>query len=553
MDVLPLARRRPRPRRAPLHVLLVALLGGIVAACGGGDSTPPAAPSGGVGKVVADGPSPTSVQVGAASSDLGFRPGKDGFSFANYGNEDSPQNVSAAEMRNIFGDVVCANTQNGCELAPPAQAWMDSVNKEMAGGHCYGFSVTALLFFKKALDPSTYGSGSPSQLQVGGNGALQRRIAESMSLQFLPTSQQAILTGTPKEMLAKLADSLKPDSTTTYTIGITRRGGGGGHAVTPFALEARPDGHTAILIYDNNWPNTVREIDVDPNADTFHYQAAPNPSEPQSIYEGDATTKSLFLLPTPTGTQPCPFCGQAPQSARTGSTGALLAADITTAEQIMVYADGTEAAKVSVSSGAGEQTAQPSVYAAHDYLDGGGASYVVPGGQAYTITLDGGGMHGDATENVDLFGAGSDVTVDSITVRAGKKVTIDVSADRSTMTYHADDNDTTPEFGLGLDGAGKDGAIFLAPQNLQAGDSVTLELNPQSFAIDHGKLGHGIDYAVTVVTEDSSGEATFKDKTVHLGAGVRGVVDWSADTPEHPSSTLTMTFPGGSETLTNGG
>jgi hypothetical protein len=457
-------------------------------------------------------------------------------------------------MRHIFGDAVCASTQNGCNLTPPAQAWMDAANKEMGGGHCYGFSVTALLFFKKVLDPASYGDASPNRLQVGGNAQLQRRIAESMSLQFLPSMQQAIVTGTPKEMLSTLADSLKPDSQKTFTIGITRRGGAGGHAVTPFAVESRPDGHTAILIYDNNWPNTVREIDVDPAADTWRYQAAPNPNEAQAIYEGDATTRSLFLLPTPPqGVQPCPFCGQAPaQSARGGN--AVLAADVAGgSEQVWVYADGAEAATVTVSSNGSVQAGQPSVYEAHDYLDGGGSAYVLAAGQAYTLTLDGTGMKGPATENVDLFGSGTDITVDSITVRPGKKVTIEVSADRSTMTYHADDGDTTPEFGLGLDGASKDGAIFLAPSGLQAGDTVSLQLTQSAFAVDHGKLSHGLDYAVTVVTEDSTGEATFKDRTVHLGAGLRGVVDWSADTPQHPASSLTMTWPGGSETLSNGG
>jgi hypothetical protein len=188
-----------RLRRRGVAVLAGTVLAIVVAGCGG--ST--AGPSGGrLGDVVPDGPSPTSVDIANASADDGFRPSADGFSFANYGNEDTPQNLSATEVRDIFGDGVCANMSNGCELTPPAQAWMDSVNREMSGGHCFGFSVAALLFFKHTIEPSAYGASTANQLQIAGNTSLQSRIAESMAMQFLPAVQNAVVTGTPNDILA---------------------------------------------------------------------------------------------------------------------------------------------------------------------------------------------------------------------------------------------------------------------------------------------------------------------------------------------------------------
>ena len=62
----------------------------------------------------------------------------------------------------------------------------------------------------------------------------------------------------------------------TYTIGVYKPDGSDGHAVTPFALEDQPDGRTAILVYDNNYPKEVRRVMVDSQANTWSYEAAVN-------------------------------------------------------------------------------------------------------------------------------------------------------------------------------------------------------------------------------------------------------------------------------------
>lgn len=41
-------------------------------------------------------------------ADLGFRPATNGFSFENYGKDDSIKNLSSIEMQRMFGNKVCA-------------------------------------------------------------------------------------------------------------------------------------------------------------------------------------------------------------------------------------------------------------------------------------------------------------------------------------------------------------------------------------------------------------------------------------------------------------
>jgi hypothetical protein len=43
-------------------------------------------------------------------------------------------------------------------LIPEARAWLDSTNKAMAGGHCFGLSVLAELLWLKQVNASTLGA-----------------------------------------------------------------------------------------------------------------------------------------------------------------------------------------------------------------------------------------------------------------------------------------------------------------------------------------------------------------------------------------------------------
>src|ERR1041385_1086825 len=85
---------------------------------------------------------------GTYVADLGFRPASAGFSFENYGDEISVTNLTADDLRRLFGDEVCDRFNNGkCILSPSAKEWMSDVNKGMAGGHCEGLAALSLLMY----------------------------------------------------------------------------------------------------------------------------------------------------------------------------------------------------------------------------------------------------------------------------------------------------------------------------------------------------------------------------------------------------------------------
>jgi hypothetical protein len=250
---------------------------------------------------------------GTIVAESGFRPDTNGYSFPNYGNEGGPQNLSAASMLKLFGAGVCAGAVEGdtCTLSPPADAWREAQNKGMGGGHCEGFAITSSFFYAGVGDPSTptpLGADTVPGLS-GTSPAVQENIARAFVLQFLPALSTTKVNGSPAGVLAALGAGLA--SREPMVLGVYQRGFKGGHAITPLAIEDRGGGNFAVLVYDNNFPNTIREVGIDLNANTWNYVASTNPSEAAALYEGDADSKTLEVeyARNGLGIQPCPFCG----------------------------------------------------------------------------------------------------------------------------------------------------------------------------------------------------------------------------------------------------
>lgn len=250
-------------------------------------------PSGGAG------PGTSYMPTGPLVADLGFRPEVNGFGFENYGTSEN-KNLTAVEVKRLFGDQVCTNPGAGeCNLTPPAQQWMEGANNGMNGGHCYGFPVASLRMFNGDLKPDQFGMDKTTALPLAGNESLQKEIALSFVYQTFDSVRAAAISGTPIGVLDKLIEVLKAGqaSKESYTIGFFNAQGGGGHAVTPFAVEDKGDGAMAVLIYDNNYPTSTKAISFDRKANSWSYEASTNPTEASSKYTGDANTKSLFLFP----------------------------------------------------------------------------------------------------------------------------------------------------------------------------------------------------------------------------------------------------------------
>ncbi|MCZ7671246.1 MAG: hypothetical protein M5U34_30985 [Chloroflexi bacterium] len=52
----------------------------------------------------------------------------------------------------------------------------------------------------------------------------------------------------------------------------------GGHAITPYAVEDQGDGIFHVYVYDNNYPNLPRIMEINRDAETWSYEAPPIPA-----------------------------------------------------------------------------------------------------------------------------------------------------------------------------------------------------------------------------------------------------------------------------------
>ncbi len=266
----------------------------------------------------------------------GFDPTMHGFSFFNYGDEINPTDLTPAEMQRMFGDVVCATFADGtCVLTPAAQQWMEENNNYMAGGHCYGMAALSSLMYYDQIAPIEFGGSVAYELALE-NEALQREIAYWWAMQGTYPGAAVRIDTSPARVVEVLADTFEEGKNAAeyWVIGFYKRDFTGGHAVTPLGVENLGDGHYNILVYDNNFPDEIRAIEVDTNANTWQYEGSPNPEIESDLYEGDADTLTLEIIALSNALEPqvCHFCagGGTGDSAALnvlGSTGTAVAAE----------------------------------------------------------------------------------------------------------------------------------------------------------------------------------------------------------------------------------
>lgn len=222
--------------------------------------------------------------TGPITVDSGFVPDRHGFGFPNYGYEPYVKEMTPASMVEMFGRVVCVGRRVApkCVLKPNAEKWMVAQNVTMAGGHCYGFSVSALRFFTGGLDPLRFGAPSVPELTLRRNRPLQELLARTWAHQLLPGVQRRVFWGTPKEVLARLEKALANPAKETWTIAVFNKFGG--HAFTPYAVEDAGEGKRRVLVYDNNWPGITRAVRFDTRRNTYTYVGGEKPDEPLLTY-----------------------------------------------------------------------------------------------------------------------------------------------------------------------------------------------------------------------------------------------------------------------------
>ena len=512
---------------------------------------------------------PTADQSGAATTapaaggsaylaDLGFRPDVNGFPFQNYG--PGYTDLTPAEMEQVFGAKVCANgTGSTCTLIPPADQLMQQFNKQMSGGHCYGFSVASLLFYSGALKAQDYGSDSITNLSLQGSPLLQRTLAKEFITQFFSQVQQKTIQGSPSEILDALIAALKPGAAETYTIGIFKRDKSGGHAITPYAVQDRGNGVFAILVYDNNYPKEAREMKIDRNANTWSYEASINPSVQPDLYEGDATTKSMQLMPTTPGQVqlPCDFCANGGQSSTPktgGNFNVSYPAQASTATY-QIFLDGANPdnhAHLLFTDKNGKNfgykdgkfveeipgmRADFALSAAKMDTVSPEPIYYIPTNTAFTMTIDGSALKEADSTDVVIIGQGFYIGVYNVMLDPGAKDTLEMTNSGDGMKYTTEYAEA-PTIVVGFDGVGSEPDFEFSGTgvDIDPGSSIIAAWDKTQKAVAFGtsntKLAGKFDFEMSRI--DDKTETYFKHSNLELGANdvLYFFYDsWTATTP----------------------
>ena len=510
----------------------------------------------------------TATASAATVADDGFRPNPNGFSFENYGNDQGYENLTSVEMQKLFGRGVCANSgktvindpaptpesqtpgkstggsgstsgssgsasgpaftaaaePQPCNLTPPAEQWMTQQNNGMKGGHCQGMAVLAERLFKDQFP--RFGGGPVFGYTIQGNPSLQHAIAYAFVSQVLDSVVTGRIKGTPNDILDKLRSSLTPSNNETYTLGIYKPDGSGGHAITPFSVDDLGGGKFAVNVYDNNYPNETRQVTFDSTANTWSYNAAINPNVAPELYTGSATTGNIELDPTTPGigVQPCPFC----QSAGAARDAAAAKLDLVQLvgnlhyHAHLVITDGP-GHRVGVINGTIVNTfpgaqVQPTLQT-NDYSETQEPAYLVPS-RNIAMTVDGSALRRRDTETLSNVGPGQDVAVQNLEIGPGQKDVVRLlgGVDNLTFTAARGKSSGSPVLRIGSDGTKVDVALTLKLVNVKPGSAVHVKLSPAKQQITFSATGNRgtATYVLSAIKDTKKANIVEGSETVRL-------------------------------------
>ncbi len=476
--------------------------------------------------------------------DLGFTPQENGFNFENYGDNIPATNLTAAELRRMFGDQVCADLNGDeCILTPPAEQWMEQVNGDMAGGHCEGMAVLSLMMYTQQVSAQDFGGSIASDLDINDEG-LQREIAYWWATQIVAPTNTSLVTGTPMEILetVKQMDA----SGETYTIGIYKEDGSGGHAITPFGVEDKGDGLYAILVYDNNYPGETRELLVDSRDNTWLYEAAINPQVESELYTGNAETQTLDLTPTSArlDQQECPFCGEGGISS-TG--GGKLAAPAVKLNQFFLDGEGHILIKDESGNRLGYVDGKlvneiPNASYTAFRMDASGNApepiYYVPATLDVTIEIDGTNLTEETLTDLVLIGPGYSIGLEGIYLTPGQVDTAYFYPLDEMIAYETE-SDESPSIVFGIENPNAEADYYFEVYGVDmvGGGIITawLDRTAGDLLINTEKLnGEGaFNFYMTRITAEFEDEFSAEEIVLTEGALVYiNYAEWTDANPE---------------------
>lgn len=474
--------------------------------------------------------------------DFGFNPTENGFSFENYGDDIPATNLTATELRRMFGDQVCAQVNGDeCVLTPPAEQWMEQVNGDMSGGHCEGMAVLSLMMYTGQVSPSDFGGSVASELDINDE-ALQKEIAYWWATQAVDPTASSVISGTPMEILQTIEQM--DVNGETYTIGIYNDKGEG-HAITPFGVEDKGDGLFAILVYDNNYPGEVRELFVDSRDNSWTYETSINPQVDSDVWSGNADTGTLDLTPTSARleTQTCPFCEGGYSSLSNGKVAKL------TQALNQIFLDGEGHILITDDNGNrlgyvdGQIINEIPGASYNKYRMGASGNtpepiYSVPANLDVTVTIDGSDLTKETLTDLMMIGPGFSIGVEGIYLEPGQVDTAYFYPAEETISYETT-SDESPSiiFGIENPNAEADYYFELYGTDMVGGGTITAWLDSKAgdLLINTEKLnGEGaFNFYLTRITDTLEEEFSAEEIALKQGALVYiNYAEWTDANPE---------------------
>ena len=526
-------------------VLIIGVVGCLMTMPGCGGSSAPKRDAADV--QVLQGTTPQASSAGAVGNykptgtiivDTGFRPPADGFAFENYGTGAAVKNLTPAAVEGLFGSEVCTSgTGNTCLLIPPARAWMEEENDALAAGHCFGMALSASRFYGRQLYPEGFGGASPAQLALTGNAALQRTIAQGSALQELPAIRQKAIPGTPNDILDALIKGMRAHKP-LYVLGLFRTDGGGGHAITPYAVEDRGDGRFAVLVYDNNYPASPGCL-VDRRQRVEVHR--PVPRRPQRLRRRG---RRRVWRVTPKGLVPCPFCnGKNRSTSEAGSQQF---------NEIALEGDATNHAHVLVTDAKGRRTGYVNRRIVNEipgaqvlrrlsnktWKEDAEPVYLIPANRPISVLVNGAEIRRPVVERLEFIGPGDRVAAEGIALRRGESVKLHFAGDGSRVSLRTDPaHNESPVLRVGIEDAPDSYDFALKAKRMTGGSKLTVRLDKPNYQFDIDTRGvkkaKATTYDVRFGRYDlkfermtPSGTMTFRHPNLLIPAGTVAKLDY---------------------------
>ncbi|GIT01122.1 MAG: hypothetical protein CM1200mP26_28340 [Acidimicrobiales bacterium] len=261
------------------------------------------------------------------SSSLGFDVSVDGWGFQNYVVADDSQ-FQISDAVALFGaEAVCVDADGDCVATGTATEWISMVAASMTGGICEGMTVGG-------LDHSSL--ATLLQPAVLAEDELHRYLTRLYATQFLGDVIEETSRWRERsvsDIVTELKAALTGRNHEQYTLGLYTKGGG--HSVLPHAVAIESDGYGLISVYDPNWPNQQRYVEVDVENDLWRFSYdSPDPGADPAPWTGGNGTLDLTPLSVREAPFPEPFTG-----AGTGK-GVLLAVTSTNQGWTVTSGDG---------------------------------------------------------------------------------------------------------------------------------------------------------------------------------------------------------------------